>query len=277
MPNDDLRRGDVITGVARRRCRPAHEKLRIIEESLAPGESVSALARRDGVARNLLFRWHRLMDTGVPWPWDRRNRWAPPSRSASWRIASPTWSAWSAIRRWRRDPAAGAADRGARQGPGRAAGAGAHPTNVAGSARRRSADGADPRLRARRRAGGGRRPAPRRVATASPASRASAIPGACVRRQAAVHGPIWSIWRPDPPTVSGRDQVRTGGVCIQHRGVAASSRSRSATPALPVRTVASPVRLKGRRPVAAARSWRPPFPRAAAATMSAARRVLSSS
>ena len=62
MPNDDLRRVEVITGVARHRYWPAHEKLRIIEESLAPGESVSAVARRNGVAPNLLSRWRRLTD-----------------------------------------------------------------------------------------------------------------------------------------------------------------------------------------------------------------------
>jgi transposase len=64
MSNDEYRRIEVITGVARRRYWPAHEKLRIIEESLAPGESVSAVARRNGVAPNLLFRWRRLMDEG---------------------------------------------------------------------------------------------------------------------------------------------------------------------------------------------------------------------
>ena len=64
MSNDDTRRIEVITGVARRRYWPAHEKLRIIEESLALGESVSAVARRNGVAPNLLFRWRRLMDEG---------------------------------------------------------------------------------------------------------------------------------------------------------------------------------------------------------------------
>ena len=64
MPNDDIRRVEVITGIAGRRYWPAHEKLRIIEESLVPGESVSAVARRNGVAPNLLFRWRRLMDEG---------------------------------------------------------------------------------------------------------------------------------------------------------------------------------------------------------------------
>jgi transposase len=64
MPNDNHRRVEVITGVASRRYWPAHEKLRIIEESLVPGESVSTVARRNGVAPNLLFRWRRLMSEG---------------------------------------------------------------------------------------------------------------------------------------------------------------------------------------------------------------------
>lgn len=64
MPNEDRPRVEVITGVAGRRYWPAHEKLRIVEDSLAPGESVSAVARRNGVAPNLLFRWRRLMAEG---------------------------------------------------------------------------------------------------------------------------------------------------------------------------------------------------------------------
>ena len=59
-PGGGARRVEVITGVAGRRCWPAHEKLRIVEESLAPGESVSALTRRNGVASNLLFGWPRV-------------------------------------------------------------------------------------------------------------------------------------------------------------------------------------------------------------------------
>lgn len=62
--SDDYRRVEVITGTARRRYWPLEEKLRIIEESLEPGTSVSAVARRNGVAPNLLFRWRRLMDEG---------------------------------------------------------------------------------------------------------------------------------------------------------------------------------------------------------------------
>ncbi|MDB2407914.1 transposase [Jannaschia sp.] len=64
MPNDRHTRIEVITGIAGRCYWPAHEKLRIVEESLAPGESVSAVAGRNGVAPNLLFRWRRLMAEG---------------------------------------------------------------------------------------------------------------------------------------------------------------------------------------------------------------------
>ena len=67
-PGGGPRGVEVIAGVtarvAGRRHWPAHEKLRIVEEGLAPGESVSAVARRDGVAPNLLFRWRRLMAGG---------------------------------------------------------------------------------------------------------------------------------------------------------------------------------------------------------------------
>lgn len=61
MPNDIPTRIEVITGVAGRRYWPAHGKLRIVKESLAPGEAVSAVARRNGFAPNLLSRWRPLM------------------------------------------------------------------------------------------------------------------------------------------------------------------------------------------------------------------------
>ena len=64
MPNETHPRVEVITGLAGRRYWPAQRTLRIIEESLIPGESVSAVARRNGVAPNLLYRWRRLMDEG---------------------------------------------------------------------------------------------------------------------------------------------------------------------------------------------------------------------
>ncbi len=58
--SDDYRRIELITGTARRRYWTTEQKLQIIEESLLPGETVSSVARRRGVATNLLYRWRRL-------------------------------------------------------------------------------------------------------------------------------------------------------------------------------------------------------------------------
>lgn len=62
--SDDYQRIELITGTARRRRWTTEQKLRIIEASYAPGESVSSVARRHGVAPNLLYRWRRLMAEG---------------------------------------------------------------------------------------------------------------------------------------------------------------------------------------------------------------------
>ena len=62
--SDDYQRIELITGAVRRRHWTTEQKLRIIEESFQPGETVSSVARRRGVAPNLLYRWRRLMTEG---------------------------------------------------------------------------------------------------------------------------------------------------------------------------------------------------------------------
>lgn len=62
--SDDYPTVEVITGAGRRRYWPIEEKLRIVEETLLPGATISAVARRNGVAPNLLYRWRRLMTEG---------------------------------------------------------------------------------------------------------------------------------------------------------------------------------------------------------------------
>lgn len=62
--SDDYQRVELITGTARRRRWTTEQKLRIIEASYTPGATVSEVARRHGVAPNLLFRWRRLMTEG---------------------------------------------------------------------------------------------------------------------------------------------------------------------------------------------------------------------
>ena len=55
---------EIISDGGRRRLWPAAEKLRIVEETMFDGESISAVARRNGVAPNLLYRWRKLMLEG---------------------------------------------------------------------------------------------------------------------------------------------------------------------------------------------------------------------
>ena len=62
--SDDYRRIELITGEARRRRWTTEQKLQIIEESFLPDETVSSVARRRGVAPNLLYRWRRLLTEG---------------------------------------------------------------------------------------------------------------------------------------------------------------------------------------------------------------------
>jgi transposase len=54
---------EVVANVQRRRWTLA-EKLSVVEESSQPGMSVSFIARRHGIAPNLLFRWRKLMSDG---------------------------------------------------------------------------------------------------------------------------------------------------------------------------------------------------------------------
>lgn len=77
--SDDCQRIEVINGTARRRRWSTEQKLQMVEETLHSGESISSIARRRGVAPNLLYRRRRLMieggalavkaDDGVTGPW----------------------------------------------------------------------------------------------------------------------------------------------------------------------------------------------------------------
>jgi transposase len=58
-------RVEVITAIQRRRRWSAEEKAAMVEETYAPGMSVSLVARRHGIAPNQLFRWRRLHAEGA--------------------------------------------------------------------------------------------------------------------------------------------------------------------------------------------------------------------
>ncbi len=72
--SDDYRRIELITGTARRLHWSTEQKLQIVEESFEPGETVSSVGRRRGVAPNLLYRWRRLMTRAGLQQWDQMNR-----------------------------------------------------------------------------------------------------------------------------------------------------------------------------------------------------------
>ncbi len=57
-------RVEVITSVQRRRRWTTAEKVRLVEEAMQPGLSVSYVARRHGIAPSQLFAWKRRMLEG---------------------------------------------------------------------------------------------------------------------------------------------------------------------------------------------------------------------
>ena len=64
MP-EKIDRVDVITSVQRRRRWSAEEKARMVQETYAPGMTVSLVARQHGIAPNQLFSWRRLYAEGA--------------------------------------------------------------------------------------------------------------------------------------------------------------------------------------------------------------------
>lgn len=58
-PEVEVRRFEMINGAMGRRRWTADERSRILEETLAPGAVVSAVARRHGLSPQQLFTWRR--------------------------------------------------------------------------------------------------------------------------------------------------------------------------------------------------------------------------
>jgi transposase len=59
--DDTFRRLEVITGVGRRRRWTLEDKARIVAESLDPGTTASAVARRHGLHVSQLFIWRQQL------------------------------------------------------------------------------------------------------------------------------------------------------------------------------------------------------------------------
>src|SRR5689334_3183237 len=62
--SNDATRVEIISGRERRRRYTAEQKLRLVEETMQPGMTVSAVARQHGITPSLLFNWRRLMTEG---------------------------------------------------------------------------------------------------------------------------------------------------------------------------------------------------------------------
>jgi len=55
---------EVVTAVQRRRRFSTAQKIRLVEESMQPGMSVSLVARQAGISPSMLFNWRRRMLEG---------------------------------------------------------------------------------------------------------------------------------------------------------------------------------------------------------------------
>ena len=55
---------EIITGRERRRRYSAEHKFDLVEQTMHPGMTVSAVARLHGVSPSLLFKWRQLMSQG---------------------------------------------------------------------------------------------------------------------------------------------------------------------------------------------------------------------
>jgi transposase len=62
--SDEVQRVEVITSVQGRRRWSVAAKIRLVEETLEPGMSVSFVARKHGISPSLLFSWRRRMAEG---------------------------------------------------------------------------------------------------------------------------------------------------------------------------------------------------------------------
>jgi transposase len=62
--SEKVRCVEVITSVQRRRRWSVAEKIRLVEETLQPGMSVSLVARKHGISPGLLFKWRQRMAEG---------------------------------------------------------------------------------------------------------------------------------------------------------------------------------------------------------------------
>ena len=74
---------EILSEPERRRRRTAQEKIAIVQETLAPGASVSAVARRHGVNPNQVFNFRKQYQEGSLAAVKARETIAPASEPAA--------------------------------------------------------------------------------------------------------------------------------------------------------------------------------------------------
>src|SRR5690606_33054383 len=94
-------RVEVITSVQRRRRWTTAEKVRLVEEAMQPGMSVSYVARRAGIAPSQLFAWKRRMLEGGATAVQADDDVVGAGRVRELENACAIWSACWARRPWR--------------------------------------------------------------------------------------------------------------------------------------------------------------------------------
>lgn len=100
-PDEPFRRIEVITSVQRRRRWSVAEKVRLVEEAMQPGMSVSYVARRAGISPSQLFAWKRRMLEGGHAAVQADEDVVGASQAAIWKSACVTSSACWARRPWK--------------------------------------------------------------------------------------------------------------------------------------------------------------------------------
>lgn len=94
-------RVEIITSVQRRRRWSAAEKMRLVEQTFAPGMTVSLVARQNGIAPNQLFTWRRLAAQGALTATGAEEEVVPASDYQRSRTKCASCSGCSARRPWR--------------------------------------------------------------------------------------------------------------------------------------------------------------------------------
>jgi transposase len=62
--SNSVDRVEVFAGIQRRRRYTAEQKMSVVQEAMAPGMTISYVARRHGIAPSLIFGWRRRMSEG---------------------------------------------------------------------------------------------------------------------------------------------------------------------------------------------------------------------